>query len=129
VVVAFHDSAQLPAGTIGLVDGYVMANVDSVDVTVKGVGGHGAYPHTTIDPIVIAARIVTSLQTIVSREIDPLESAVVTVGSFNAGTKHNIIPGEARLKLTVRHQRSRPPTSAFPGSSSISPCRSSCRRW
>lgn len=102
VAIAFHDSAQLPAGMISLVDGYVMANVDSVDVIIKGVGGHGAYPHTTIDPIVIGARIVTSLQTIVSREIDPLDSAVVTVGSFNAGSKHNIIPGDAHLKITVR---------------------------
>jgi hippurate hydrolase len=101
-VIAFHDSASLPAGTIGTVDGYVMANVDSVDVLVKGVGGHGAYPHLTRDPIVIAARIVTSLQTLVSRETDPLESAVVTVGSFQAGTKHNIIPPEARLQITVR---------------------------
>jgi hippurate hydrolase len=69
---------------------------------VKGVGGHGAYPHLTRDPIVIAARIVTTLQTLISRETDPLESGVVTVGSFQAGTKHNIIPPEARLQLTVR---------------------------
>ena len=100
--VAFHDSAQLPAGTIGLVDGYAMANVDSVDVTVRGVGGHGAYPQLTKDPIVLAARIVTALQTLVSREIDPLESGVVTVGSFIGGTKHNIIPDEAKLQITVR---------------------------
>ncbi len=102
VSIAFHDSAQLPAGTIGTVDGYVMANVDSVDVIVKGIGGHGAYPHTTIDPIVLGARIVTTLQTLVSREIDPLESAVVTVGSFVGGTKHNIIPSDVHLKITVR---------------------------
>ncbi|MDB5683269.1 MAG: amidohydrolase [Sphingomonas bacterium] len=100
--VAFHDSAQLPAGVIGIVEGYAMANVDSVDITVRGVGGHGAYPQLARDPIVLAARIVTALQTLVSREIDPLESAVVTVGSFTAGTKHNIIPDEARLQLTVR---------------------------
>ncbi len=100
--IAFHDSASLPAGAIGYVDGYTMANVDSVDVLVKGVGGHGAYPHLAKDPIVIASRIVTTLQTLVSREIDPLESGVVTVGSFQAGTKHNIIPPEARLQLTVR---------------------------
>jgi hippurate hydrolase len=102
VAMAFHDSASLPAGTIGYVDGYTMANVDSVDVLVKGIGGHGAYPHLTKDPIVLAARIVTSLQTLVSREIDPLESGVVTVGSFQAGTKHNIIPSEAKLQITVR---------------------------
>ena len=100
--VAFHDSAQLPAGTIGLVDGYAMANVDSVDLLVRGVGGHGAYPQLTKDPIVLAARIVTALQTLVSREIDPLESGVVTVGSFIGGTKHNIIPDDAKLQITVR---------------------------
>jgi hippurate hydrolase len=100
--VAFHDSAALPAGTIGIADGYVMANVDSVDVTIKGVGGHGAYPQLARDPVVLAARIVTALQTLVAREVDPLESGVVTVGSFQAGTKHNIIPDEARLQLTVR---------------------------
>ncbi|RYI18343.1 MAG: amidohydrolase [Acetobacteraceae bacterium] len=101
-VIAFHDSASLPAGTIGYVDGYTMANVDSVDIVVKGVGGHGAYPHLAKDPIVIASRIVSTLQTLIAREVDPLESGVVTVGSFQAGTKHNIIPPEARLQLTVR---------------------------
>lgn len=101
-VIAFHDSAALPAGTIGIVDGYAMANVDSVDIVVKGEGGHGAYPHLAKDPIVIASRIVSTLQTLISRETDPLESGVVTVGSFQAGTKHNIIPPEARLQITVR---------------------------
>jgi hippurate hydrolase len=100
--IAFHDSAGLPAGTVGITRGYALANVDSVDVVVKGVGGHGAYPHTTKDPIVLASRIVTSLQTLVSRELDPKQSAVVTVGSFHAGAKHNIIPAEATLLLTVR---------------------------
>lgn len=100
--IAFHDSAALPAGTIGVVDGYIMANVDSVDIDVKGVGGHGAYPHLAKDPIVLGARIVTSLQTLVSREIDPLESGVVTVGSFQGGTKHNIIPPDAHLQITIR---------------------------
>ena len=100
--IAFHDSATLPAGTIGYSDGPALANVDSVDMVVRGVGGHGAAPHTTRDPIVLASRIVTSLQTLVSRELDPLDSAVVTVGSFQAGTKHNIIPDEARLLITVR---------------------------
>ena len=93
---------RCPAGTIGYADGYTMANVDSVDLLVKGVGGHGAYPQLAKDPIVLAARIVSALQTLVSREIDPLESGVVTVGSFHAGSKHNIIPDEARLQLTVR---------------------------
>ncbi|MBX3561198.1 MAG: amidohydrolase [Sphingomonas sp.] len=100
--IAFHDSATLPAGVIGWSDGPALANVDSVDMVVRGLGGHGAAPHTTRDPVVLAARIVTSLQTLVSRELDPLDSAVVTVGSFQAGTKHNIISDEARLLITVR---------------------------
>jgi amidohydrolase len=101
-VIAFHDAATLPAGVIGITPGYALANVDSVDITVKGVGGHGAYPHTTKDPIVLASRIVNSLQTLVSRENNPLDPAVVTVGSFQAGAKHNIISDEAKLLLTVR---------------------------
>lgn len=99
---AFHDAAALPAGMIGYTSGYALANVDSVDLLVKGVGGHGAYPHTTRDPIVLAARIVTALQTLVSREANPQDPAVVTVGSFHAGAKHNIISDEATLLLTVR---------------------------
>ncbi len=99
---AFHDAAQFQAGKIGYTPGYALANVDSVDITVKGVGGHGAYPQTTKDPIVLASRIVGALQTLVSREISPLDSAVVTVGSFHAGAKHNIISDEAKLQLTVR---------------------------
>jgi amidohydrolase len=102
VMIAFHDSASLPAGTIGVTRGYALANVDSVDLDVHGLGGHGAYPQTTKDPIVLGARIVMALQTLVSRENDPAEPAVVTVGSFHAGTKHNIIPDEAKLQLTVR---------------------------
>jgi amidohydrolase len=101
-LLAFHDSASLPAGVIGVTPGYALANVDSINITVKGVGGHGAYPQTTKDPIVLASRIVMALQTLVSRENDPSEPAVVTVGSFNAGTKGNIIPDEAKLALTVR---------------------------
>ena len=100
--IAFHDSATLPAGVIGFSPGPALANVDSVDMVVRGVGGHGAAPHTTRDPIVLGSRIVMALQTLVSRELDPLDSAVVTVGSFQAGTKHNIISDEARLQLTVR---------------------------
>lgn len=99
---AFHDAAQYPAGMIGYSADYAYANVDSVDIVVKGVGGHGAYPHTTKDPIVLASAIVMRLQTLVSRELNPLEPGVVTVGSFHAGTKHNVIPGEAKLQLTVR---------------------------
>jgi hippurate hydrolase len=99
---AFHDAANLPAGTIGMRSGFALANVDSVDITVKGVGGHGAYPYTTKDPIVLAARIVTTLQTLVSREVDPQQAAVVTVGSIHGGSKHNIIPEEVTMLLTVR---------------------------
>jgi hippurate hydrolase len=101
-VIAFHDAAALPAGVIGITSGYALANVDSVDITVRGLGGHGAYPQTTKDPIVLASRIVTTLQTLVSRENDPSQPAVVTVGSFQAGAKHNIISDEAKLQLTVR---------------------------
>jgi hippurate hydrolase len=102
VAIAFHDAASLPAGVIGITPGYALANVDSVDILVKGVGGHGAYPQSTKDPIVLASRIVLTLQTLVSRENDPANPAVVTVGSFQAGAKHNIISDEARLQLTVR---------------------------
>ena len=101
-VLAFHDSAILPAGVIGLTPGYTTASVDNVDLTVRGVGGHGAAPQSTKDPIVLASRIVLTLQTLVSREKNPLDPAVVTVGSFQAGSKHNIIPDEAKLQLTVR---------------------------
>ena len=101
-VLAFHDAAAIPAGVIGITPGYALANVDSVDITVRGVGGHGAYPQTTRDPIVLASRIVTTLQTLVSRENDPANPAVVTVGSFQAGAKHNIISDEAKLQITVR---------------------------
>lgn len=101
-LVAFHDSASLPAGTIGITRGFALANVDTVNIDVKGVGGHGAYPQNTKDPIVLASRIVTALQTLVSRENDPQQPAVVTVGSFHAGTKSNIIPDDAKLALTVR---------------------------
>ncbi|MEM7664666.1 MAG: amidohydrolase [Pseudomonadota bacterium] len=101
-VLGFHDAAGAPAGFIGYAKGYALANVDSVDISVPGIGGHGAYPHTTKDPIVIASSIVMRLQTLVSREKNPLEPAVITVGSFLAGAKHNIIPDEAKLQLTVR---------------------------
>lgn len=99
---ALHVFPDLPAGTVGFKAGYAMANVDSVDILIKGKGGHGAFPHTAIDPIVQAAELVLSLQTIVSREIKPIEPAVVTVGSIHGGTKHNIIGSECRLQLTIR---------------------------
>ena len=101
-VIAFHDAAAAPAGVVAISPGYALANVDSVDISVRGVGGHGAYPHTTRDPIVLASQIVMALQTLVSRENNPLDPAVVTVGSFQAGAKHNIISDEAKLQLTVR---------------------------
>ncbi len=100
--VALHDSASLPAGTLGTVEGFAMANVDTVEITVRGIGGHGAYPQATKDPIVLAARIVMALQTIVSRETRPIDPAVVTVGSIHGGTKANVIPDEVKLQLTLR---------------------------
>jgi hippurate hydrolase len=100
--VALHVAADRPAGTVGYRAGYACANVDSVDITIRGRGGHGAYPHTTIDPVVIAARLVLDLQTIVSREIDPIEPAVITIGSIHGGTKHNVIGDTCELQLTVR---------------------------
>jgi amidohydrolase len=99
---AFHVSPDLPAGQVGYVSGYSMANVDSVDITIFGVGGHGAYPQKTRDPIVMASQLVLALQTIVSRELSPIDSAVISVGSIHGGTKHNIIPDQVRLQLTVR---------------------------
>ncbi|XXF80790.1 amidohydrolase [Myxococcaceae bacterium GXIMD 01537] len=99
---AVHNLASGRSGTVEYVPGYALASVDSVDVTIHGKGGHGAYPHTTVDPILIAARTVVALQGIVSREKDPLEPAVVTVGSIHGGTKHNIIPDQVKLQLTVR---------------------------
>ena len=100
--IALHDIATLPAGTVGALEGYVMANVDTAEIVVRGVGGHGAYPQTTKDPVVLAARIVLALQTIVSRETRPVDPAVVTVGSIHGGTKSNVIPDEVRLQLTLR---------------------------
>jgi hippurate hydrolase len=99
---ALHCDSNTPIGQLRYNDGLAMANVDSVDLVVKGKGGHGAAPHTTVDPIVLSARIITDLQTIVSRETNPTEPVVVTVGSIHGGTKHNIIPNEVKMQLTVR---------------------------
>ncbi len=99
---ALHVNAALPAGTVAWVPGYALANVDSVDITVHGIGGHGAYPQATRDPVVLASQIVLALQTIASREIDPQDPVVVTVGSIHGGTKHNIISDRVDLQLTVR---------------------------
>ena len=98
----FHDKADLQTGHIGVTEGYTYANVDSVDVTVRGVGGHGAYPYITKDPIVLAAEMINAWQTIASRENNPLNPIVITVGSIHGGTKHNIIPDEVKMQLTVR---------------------------
>jgi hippurate hydrolase len=97
-----HVLPDYAAGTIALTSGWATANVDSVDIAIYGRGGHGSRPHETIDPVVTAAQVVVALQTVVSRRVDPLEPAVVTVGSIHAGSKHNIIPAEAKLQLTVR---------------------------
>lgn len=99
---ALHDHSNLPAGTLACTPGHMLANVDTVDIIVRGLGGHGAWPHRTKDPVVLASHIVLALQTIVSREVEPGEAAVVTVGSIHGGTKHNIIPDEVKLQLTVR---------------------------
>jgi len=102
----FHDKADMQTGHIGVTEGYTYANVDSVDLTVRGVGGHGAYPHKTKDPIVLSAEIINALQTIASRENNPLDPIVVTVGSIHGGTKHNIISDEVKMQLTVRTYKS-----------------------
>ena len=102
VCLAFHDSADAPAGQITYTSGYSSANADSVDITVRGIGGHGAHPQKTKDPVLLAAQIVVALQTIVSRETRPGEAVVVTVGTIHGGTKNNIIPDEVKLQLTVR---------------------------
>ena len=99
---ALHVKWDLPAGSVGTTEGYALANVDGVNVTIRGFGGHGSAPHTAKDPIVLAAQIILALQTIVSREVEPGAPAVVTVGSIHGGTKHNIIPDEVKLQLTVR---------------------------
>src|ERR1700731_2516276 len=102
----FHDNAQMKTGHIGVTEGYTYANVDSVDVTVRGVGGHGAYPHKTKDPIVLSAEMINAWQTIASRENNPIDPIVITVGSIHGGTKHNIIPDEVKMQLTVRTYKS-----------------------
>lgn len=101
-VVSFHTFGAIPSGMIGYVPGFAMANVDSVDITVRGIGAHGSTPHVGRDPVLLASQIVVALQSLVSREMNPLESGVVTVGAINGGTKHNIIPDEVHLQITVR---------------------------
>jgi amidohydrolase len=98
----YHVSPDLPAGTTGYFPGPIFAGVNSVDMKVYGIGGHGAMPHKTIDPIILSAKIILDYQTIISREINPVSPAVITVGSIHGGTKHNIIPEEVEMKLTLR---------------------------
>jgi amidohydrolase len=100
--IALHDNSNMPAGQIGYCPGYFMASADSVNLTIRGMGGHGAAPQSTKDPVVLAAETIVALQTIVSRENSPLDPAVVTVGSIHGGTKRNIIPDEVQLLMTVR---------------------------
>ena len=101
-ILAYHVSAELPTGTIGYFPGAIAAGVKSAEITVYGSGGHGAMPHTTVDPIVIAAKIILDIQTIVSRRINPVKPAVVTIGAIHGGTKNNIIPDEVKMLLTIR---------------------------
>jgi hippurate hydrolase len=103
--IALHDNDRLPAGVIGIKPGAMFASSDTVEIEVFGRGGHGGQPHMTIDPIVIAAKIVLGLQTLISRENDPFDPAVITVGSIHGGTRPNIIPDSVKLQLTVRAQR------------------------
>jgi hippurate hydrolase len=101
-VLGLHDAPHIAAGRIGIRERHVLASVDSIDVAVPGISGHGAAPHETKDPIVMSARMIEAWQTIASREVDPLEPVVVTVGSIHGGTKHNIIPETVKMQLTVR---------------------------
>ena len=100
--ISMHDEPSLPSGTVGFHAGLFRASLDSVDVTVYGRGGHGAKPQMTVDPIVLAARAILGIQTIVSRETDPLSPAVVTIGSIHGGSAGNSIPDEVRMLMTVR---------------------------
>jgi hippurate hydrolase len=100
--IALHDKPELETGKVGYTPGYAMASATSIDIKIRGVGGHGSAPETTKDPIVMAAQVVMALQTIISRENSPLDPAVVTVGSIHGGTRYNIIPDEVNLQLTVR---------------------------
>ena len=110
-IFAFHNEPGFPAGRFGFLPGVIYSSSDTVIITLHGKGGHGAMPHTTVDPIVVAAHLILALQTLVSREVDPNDMAVVTVGAIHAGSAANVIPGTAELKLTVRARR--PEVRAF----------------
>lgn len=112
---AFHVSSGLEAGKIGVTDGSPFAGADTVDIIVHGVGAHGASPHAGKDPVVLASQIVLALQTLVARELPPRDPGVVTVGSFHAGTKHNIISDRAELQLTVRNTSQETRTTLLEG--------------
>lgn len=99
---ALHVHGGYPAGSVGLCPGHSFANMDFADITVYGIGGHGAYPHLANDPVYLSAQIIERLQSVVSREINPVDPAVITVGSIHGGTKHNIIPDEVRMQATMR---------------------------
>ena len=101
-VLALHDTPDLPAGSVGYTPGYALASASIVEIAVRGIGGHGSRPEVSRDPVLLAAQIVVALQAIVSREVSPLDSAVVTVGSIHGGVKANIIPDEVKLLITVR---------------------------
>ena len=101
-IIALHDQPDFAAGTVGYIPGYALASSTSVDIKIRGIGGHGSKPEGAKDPIVVAAQVIVALQTIVSRENSPLDPAVVTVGSIHGGTRPNIIPDEVNLQLTVR---------------------------
>lgn len=107
LALALHCSADMAHGQIGLVEGHALANVDTLEIVVKGIGGHGSMPHLAKDPVLLASQIVVALQSIVSREIRPADPAVVTVGSIQGGTKSNIIPDEVKLQLTLRSYESK----------------------
>jgi hippurate hydrolase len=100
--VALHVDPSQPTGKVTARAGFLAANVDSIDITIRGRGGHGAWPHLTVDPVVIAAKLILDLQTIAGREIKPGEPMVITVGAIQGGTKHNIISDECKLQLTIR---------------------------
>src|SRR5690606_27068339 len=100
---ALHVNAELEAGKLGYTAGHALANVDNIKIKIKGKGGHGAAPHKTIDPIIIASKVVLGLQSIVARELSPIETpAVLSVGSIHGGTSGNVIPNEVDLELTMR---------------------------
>ncbi|MFT4269281.1 MAG: M20 aminoacylase family protein [Xenophilus sp.] len=104
-IYAYHNEPGFPAGRFGFLAGPVYSSSDTAVITIEGKGGHGAMPHTTVDPVVVAAHLILALQTLVSREVDPNDMAVVTVGAMTAGQAPNVIPGSAQLKLSVRARR------------------------